>query len=487
MGGYQRRSDDWNFQAESAAKELEQMDQQILGAQIRLEMANKELSNHLKQLDDAQAVDDFMRNKFTNQELYSWMSNQVAATYFQSYQVAYDLARKVDACYKNELPISTRYPAGGFISFGYWDSLRKGLLAGENLQMDLRRMEAAYLEDNVRELELTKNISLAINDPKSLMDLITNGSSTIYLPEELFDLDYPGHYLRRIKTISISIPCIAGPYTTIPATLTLKKSYTRFDDNDSSAAPTEDPIASQTQRIATSSAQNDSGVFELNFRDERYLPFEGKGAISEWELSMVEPPDSSTPNATQVRTFDFNTISDVIIHLRYTARASDDAGFKKGRIIDFNTLLKNPSGNNGVPNKLILPRYFSLKHEFSNEWYAYQSQVQNDPNATLNVKLTRDMFPFFCKDYSITLTGWYLQMAPKENPLSATVSFTAGTISGTAALANDAGANATLTPVSGTVTLTDDGLEVDFTIDIADGKTIDDLMDLYLVVNYKLS
>jgi Tc toxin complex TcA C-terminal TcB-binding domain len=34
------------------------------------------------------------------------------------------------------------------------------------------------------------------------------------------------------------------------------------------------------QSIATSSAQNDSGMFELNFRDERYLPFEGAGAIS---------------------------------------------------------------------------------------------------------------------------------------------------------------------------------------------------------------
>jgi hypothetical protein len=34
------------------------------------------------------------------------------------------------------------------------------------------------------------------------------------------------------------------------------------------------------QSIATSHAQNDSGMFELNFRDERYLPFEGAGAIS---------------------------------------------------------------------------------------------------------------------------------------------------------------------------------------------------------------
>ena len=33
------------------------------------------------------------------------------------------------------------------------------------------------------------------------------------------------------------------------------------------------------EAIATSSGQNDSGLFELNFRDERYLPFEFHGAM----------------------------------------------------------------------------------------------------------------------------------------------------------------------------------------------------------------
>jgi hypothetical protein len=40
------------------------------------------------------------------------------------------------------------------------------------------------------------------------------------------------------------------------------------------------------QSIATSSGQADSGLFELNFRDERYLPFEGAGAISRWRLEL---------------------------------------------------------------------------------------------------------------------------------------------------------------------------------------------------------
>ena len=64
--------------------------------------------------------------------------------------------------------------------------------------------------------------------------------------------------------------------------------------------------------------QNDSGLFEASLRDERYLPFEGAGAISEWELEL----------AKDFPAFDFETISDVVLHIRYTAR--DASGTLKG-------------------------------------------------------------------------------------------------------------------------------------------------------------
>ncbi len=61
--------------------------------------------------------------------------------------------------------------------------------------------------------------------------------------------------------------------------------------------------------ISTSSAYNDTGMFEFSFRDERYLPFEGAGAVeSRWKLEL---PSS-------FRSFDYNTISDVILRISYT-------------------------------------------------------------------------------------------------------------------------------------------------------------------------
>ena len=89
----------------------------------------------------------------------------------------------------------------------------------------------------------------------------------------------------RIKAVRLTIPCVTGPYTNVSATLTLTGSSIRKDP-DLNSPPVEVPV-SRTTHIATSNAQNDAGVFELNFHDERYMPFEGAGAAdSQWELTL---------------------------------------------------------------------------------------------------------------------------------------------------------------------------------------------------------
>ena len=51
-------------------------------------------------------------------------------------------------------------------------------------------------------------------------------------------------------------------------------------------------------------------MFEPNLRDERYLPFEDAGVISEWSIELPK----------EFRQFDYDTTSDVVLHIRYTAR-----------------------------------------------------------------------------------------------------------------------------------------------------------------------
>jgi len=38
------------------------------------------------------------------------------------------------------------------------------------------------------------------------------GRCFIILPEEIFDLDFPSHYFRRSKSVSITLPCTLHGY-----------------------------------------------------------------------------------------------------------------------------------------------------------------------------------------------------------------------------------------------------------------------------------
>jgi hypothetical protein len=82
------------------------------------------------------------------------MIGQLSSVYFQSYQLAFEIAKRAEQCYRFELAIED----SNYIQFGYWDNLKKGLFAGELLYHDLKRMEMAYLDQNKREYEITKNI-----------------------------------------------------------------------------------------------------------------------------------------------------------------------------------------------------------------------------------------------------------------------------------------------------------------------------------------
>ena len=276
--GYQRRATDWKFQSDLAKKELTQIDKQILAAEIREQIAEQELSNLEQQVENARQVEEFLRSKYTQEELYGWMIGEISTIYFQCYQLAYDLAKKAEKSYRHELGL----PTSNFLQFGIWDSFRKGLLSGERLYLSLKQMEKSFMDQNRREYEITKHVSLLQHKPLALIALRETGVCTVELPESLFDVDYPGHYMRRIKSVSLTIPCVVGPYTSVNCTLTLLRSKTRISLIDAGTyaddLETENPRVitnfAAMESIATSSAQNDSGMFELNFRDERYLPFQ---------------------------------------------------------------------------------------------------------------------------------------------------------------------------------------------------------------------
>ena len=228
-----------------------------------------------------QDMQQFLTSKFTNEQLYQWMAGQLSAIYFQTYSLAFDLARSAQRAYQYELNTNQT-----FINFGYWDDLRKGLLAGEGLMLALTQMQKAYIEKNVRTFEINKTISLMQINPKALLDLKSKGECIFDLSEKLFDYDFPGHYCRKIKSISVSVPAVVSPYQNIKATLTQEANQIVLKPNldavnfllggKNARTPGPDALRSNwwiNQQVALSRGVNDSGLFDVNLRDEQLPAF----------------------------------------------------------------------------------------------------------------------------------------------------------------------------------------------------------------------
>jgi hypothetical protein len=388
-----RRTEEWQRELDMATFELNQLTKQIAAADVRVAMAEHEVTIHEAQTEQAHETLDFLRDKYTGEQLYTWLSDQVSTVYFQTYRLAYDLAKQAERAYRSELGVAD----SDFIRFGHWDSVKRGLLAGERLDLALNQLDDAYHRHNRRELEITKSISLLLTDPLALLKLKATGACEFTLPEALFDADYPGHYLRRIKSVSLTIPCVVGPYSGINATLRLLKSKTRTSPNTSGGYQEREGDDRFTYRfgavdaIATSHGQRDPGLFDLTFRDDRYLPFEGAGAVSTWRLEV--PKDCNA--------LDFDTITDTVIHLNYTTR---DAG----------TPLRDAARAASItPVQEGRRRLFSARQEFPDQWHRFLRPEAGADRHQMDLALTPDRFPFQLRGRKIDVTTArvYLKLA----------------------------------------------------------------------------
>jgi hypothetical protein len=372
---YVRRREDWQLQRDTARSEVEQIKKQIDSNQARLDELRRELEIHQKSIEQEGAYEDFLKSRFTNEDLYQWMIGRLASVYFQTYRLALDMATAAQAAYQNETNLADQ-----FLSFDYWDSLHRGLLAGESLTFALNQMEEAYTAKDARTLEIEKTISLLHLDPVKFVEFKTGangakvGELSFELSEKLFDFDFPGHYCRKIKAITVSVPAVVGPFQNINASLVQNSNAVVLNSTNADAVaylldrsrprPAAGALRENwlpNQQIALSRGVNDAGLFVLDFRDERYLPFEGTGAVSKWTLSL--PPETNR--------FDFAGISDIVVKVLYTAvdGGAEFAGKVKG-------LLRSDS----PPYPYNVSKIFDLRQAFPREWWQFvNAPPQPDP------------------------------------------------------------------------------------------------------------
>ena len=394
MASYIRREQDWVFQANMTAREIIQLDKQITAAEIRVQTAQKELDNHEQQIENTQGLDDLLHMKFTNQELYDWMKDRLYDVHKQSYQLAYNLAKKTEKAYRLELGLDD----SNFIQYGYFVSANKGITAGEQLQLAMDMMESSYIEKNEHVDEITLSFSLLEVNPQALLDLKSTGMCTFGLFECFYDVYCPGEFMRLIKGVRLSLLCIAGPYTNVSARLTMTAGYVRKADNLSVyLADLADYPSPACTAMTTSTAQNDGGIFEFNFRDERYLPFEGGGGASDWRLQLP-----------QLRAFNYDSIGDAILHVSFYAKTDPD----------FRTLVETPGNIKAALNKTKgLSKLINMKQDFSQQFYNLLHPpvvAGNQTNQTVSFDITENHFPYYQRDWDFKITGATVYLKPKD-------------------------------------------------------------------------
>lgn len=308
---YRRRHQEWMQAQEQAQREIEQIDAQLSVHDAQAKVTAEQLRQAQMLVDQAAITYQFLSKRFTNAQLYQWLNGQFATFYYQAYDTTLSLCLAAEACWQYEIADrKTR-----FIQPGAWKDSYRGLTAGESLKLNLMKMEAAYLQRNARQLEITKTVSvrrLLEEGGKSwadaVRDLGQNSGLEIKLEQSLFDRDYLGQYQRRIKRVSVTLPAVLGPYEDVAAVLT--QTYSKVEMGETAGDDVWDNMRA-SQQIALSSGMDDDGMFTLNFDDDRYLPFEGTGAVSNWNLRFSR----HTPELLA-------SLNDVIVRVSYTAKSA---------------------------------------------------------------------------------------------------------------------------------------------------------------------
>ncbi|MFJ4115746.1 neuraminidase-like domain-containing protein [Pseudomonas psychrophila] len=321
---YRRRLQEWDLQRDQARREGELITTQIAALNEQIAMAEKQRQQTEMEQAYNDAVLEVLNTRFTGQALFNWQAARMSTLYYQLYDTVSSLCTQAQTSLRWETQDTRNY-----LRPGNWSDLYQGLLAGESQLLSLQQMEAAYLSWDQRALQVRKTASLRTLDPQlidTIRQLVTPDSLAVVdrikteLPVEAvvdsdnnlvvtFKLqslsildDYPASLnlgsRRLIKSLSISLPALLGPYENVQAVLRYNSAH---------------QLASGCSAVALSHGLDDSGQFMLDFNDGQYLPFEGL-PVDQGEFSLVFPHARGGQQAMLL------SLNDIILHVSYTIR-----------------------------------------------------------------------------------------------------------------------------------------------------------------------
>jgi hypothetical protein len=302
-----------------------------------------------------------------NKELYEWM----VSVLIEQFRAVMQSATAVAQLAQRALEFEWQAPVT-IVKGDYWTvdapSLREdqkgyGLLGAERLLTDLTRLDDFRLSADKRRLQLSKTISLAQRLPSDFVKLQQTGRIEFDTLMDWFDEDFPGHYLRLLKSVRVSLLALVPPIDGIHATLTNTGASTvMFPDR-----PPQRSLRTFGESIALDSPYNESGLFVLDYNDPMLLPFEGLGVETHW---VFELPRASNR-------FNFDTIADVLFTIEYTAL--QDTGYAER--------VRQRLGTSRSANSVL-----SLRTSFPDQWYHLQNPLDGAQPQVVTLNIPRTFF-----------------------------------------------------------------------------------------------
>ncbi|AMC99897.1 hypothetical protein [Halomonas chromatireducens] len=374
--GFERRKQEWRRQQGLAEKDLAIGGKQVALAFLQHRMAIQERGIANLRTEHAAVTLDFLANKFTNAELYEWMSgvlNRVYRFFLQQATATALLAQ-------NQLAFERQEKLPGFVQQDYWrppaegeasatggDGApdRRGLTGSARLLQDIYKLDQFAFKTRERRLELSQTFSLARLFPFEFEQFRRTGRLAFVTPMELFDRGFPGHYLRLIKRVSVSVVALVPPAEGIRAVLA-GSGVSRVVVGPEVFRTVE--LQRSPELIAFTSSMNATGLFALESDSELLLPFEGQGVDTTWQLEMPRPANA----------FDYRTIADVLFTMDYTAQHS--ASYRRQVIGYFD-------------RNLQAERPFHFRQEFADQWYELHNPGRTKAPMTVRVRTRRSDFP----------------------------------------------------------------------------------------------
>ena len=361
----ERRQDEWQLQVDLANNDLVIGNQQISLAQDRVAIAEKESLIATIQRDQAMNMLKFLSTKFTSLEFYDWLQGVLVEIYTTFLRMAGATARQAEG----QLAFQRQQAKASIIKQDYWAAAsdrnvassvqstpdRRGITGSARLLQDIATLDQYAFDSEKRLLNLSQTFPLSRLFPIEFEEFRQTGLLSFATTLRMFDEGFPGHYLRLIRKVRVSVIALIPQTFGIRATLStggLSRVVTG-DPGFPTVVIRQDPQAWLFRRLPPRPVSSTS----MSQSDLLY-PFEGMGVDANW---FFELPPAGNP-------FDFDTVMDVLVIIEYTALNSFEL---RDRVIK------------QLPGRIVSDRSWSVRRDLPDAWY----ELANQTSGILEVSL----------------------------------------------------------------------------------------------------